>query len=921
MSIQIGTTNLVTQLNPTDLTGRIVINSATTSNLISLTSLTARTVIDINNFQVMRDNNEFRLTHDNSPFILGNKSYFVITPPTTTSNLTCSGILYCSSNVQVDGTTIAQVVSVNSNLTVSANNPTTSLFEVYRNGVNVLAVNSIGNMSVTNNITANANVAVARTISASNVATSIIQSPTIFMKGNTVCQGSAQVAGDLDVRGIFKYSGRLELSSNLNLDTLNIFTNLTSTQVSVSTATSPALTVEYNGSLNAACNVVSYTIRPQDNNITGFVLDPRGRVGIGSRSPTCLVDIQRNNYLTDPLLMRVGPNIVVNANSYVGIGTNNPTNQLGLNVAQCDIRNSTIGIYHNGNQQYITATSNNNTVFKVANDGKVSIGATNDQYGLFVSQNFIARIPTIFTDQIIGSTINCSRASLSNVSTVSASNIQVSDALFNNLTSRTFFAENFNVLGLNVTAGLSIVSSSNTQFSGKYFVMSEDDGDLLLNPSTEGKLRVQANSATGISRGIVVNGQDDTSIRVHSVASRPFYELTNANGGSMCISLTSGGNMTLGSTGNLTTSAVEVQPNNIVKFANFSQFNSNGIFLRGADITRTDHIITGKTTFRNSYNEPVLFISNSSSNQRSIGICTVTPQYTLDVQGSIFGRDISTFNSGIVSRSVLIGPPSVISEAMRIDSSTISSGILIRSCGGGDPFRVDTNSCKYVINASGNIGVGTLIAQNPLDVFGNMRICQDGPCLQVTPQTPDTPSSIGFFRNSALSGGTWMLGQCVSGVGGGNLGLGTLTSNVMTWLPNGFVGIGTTAPLHGLHVASDRNGFFGSNVYIGNIAYASQFLQTSDKNVKIDLQAISNPLQRVNMLNGYTYFRTDMKRKETGLVAQEVLPVLPEAVDINGNLMSIAYGNMAGLFVEAIKELHEKVKQLEEQVAMLTRTQ
>ena len=49
-------------------------------------------------------------------------------------------------------------------------------------------------------------------------------------------------------------------------------------------------------------------------------------------------------------------------------------------------------------------------------------------------------------------------------------------------------------------------------------------------------------------------------------------------------------------------------------------------------------------------------------------------------------------------------------------------------------------------------------------------------------------------------------------------------------------------------------------------------------------------------------------KRYTGLIAQEVLPVLPEAVtgseDTN---YALAYGNMMGLIVEAIKELKQKI--------------
>ena len=50
-----------------------------------------------------------------------------------------------------------------------------------------------------------------------------------------------------------------------------------------------------------------------------------------------------------------------------------------------------------------------------------------------------------------------------------------------------------------------------------------------------------------------------------------------------------------------------------------------------------------------------------------------------------------------------------------------------------------------------------------------------------------------------------------------------------------------------------------------------------------------------------------------GLIAQNVQSVVPEAVLENeeSKLLSLAYGNLVGVLVEAIKELEERVEELE----------
>jgi len=49
----------------------------------------------------------------------------------------------------------------------------------------------------------------------------------------------------------------------------------------------------------------------------------------------------------------------------------------------------------------------------------------------------------------------------------------------------------------------------------------------------------------------------------------------------------------------------------------------------------------------------------------------------------------------------------------------------------------------------------------------------------------------------------------------------------------------------------------------------------------------------------------------TGVIAQEIENILPEVVQ-NGEYKSVAYGNIVGVLIEAIKELRNEVKSLKE---------
>ncbi len=101
----------------------------------------------------------------------------------------------------------------------------------------------------------------------------------------------------------------------------------------------------------------------------------------------------------------------------------------------------------------------------------------------------------------------------------------------------------------------------------------------------------------------------------------------------------------------------------------------------------------------------------------------------------------------------------------------------------------------------------------------------------------------------------------------------------------------------------------------GDLTAAGNVTAYSDSRLKKDVEPIRDALDKVKQLSGYTFTRTDIdtNTRKTGVIAQEVQQVLPEAVtqDQDG-YMSVAYGNMVGLLIEAIKQLDEKLTRVED---------
>ena len=85
----------------------------------------------------------------------------------------------------------------------------------------------------------------------------------------------------------------------------------------------------------------------------------------------------------------------------------------------------------------------------------------------------------------------------------------------------------------------------------------------------------------------------------------------------------------------------------------------------------------------------------------------------------------------------------------------------------------------------------------------------------------------------------------------------------------------------------------------------------SDRRLKKNVEPIFGALDKTLQLTGCTFDRIDTGERQTGLIAQDVLEVLPEAVrEMEDGTLSLAYGNLVGLLVEAIKELKSEVEGL-----------
>jgi trimeric autotransporter adhesin len=202
---------------------------------------------------------------------------------------------------------------------------------------------------------------------------------------------------------------------------------------------------------------------------------------------------------------------------------------------------------------------------------------------------------------------------------------------------------------------------------------------------------------------------------------------------------------------------------------------------------------------------------------------------------------------------------------------------------------------RMTLESGGNVGIGTTTPSQRLDVNGTIKGTN-----YIFPNDTWIPTADGKNRlHFGVNGRSYYRAE------DGHEWRSSTDSFLMYLTNGGNLGIGASPGTYRLYVS-------------GEIYATNDITAFSDIRAKSNLEKIQNPLDKIQQINGYTYdFLTDnpsqtkITERYAGLVAQEVEKILPEVVHkaADGKL-SIAYGNMAGLFVESIKELKKENNEL-----------
>jgi len=109
----------------------------------------------------------------------------------------------------------------------------------------------------------------------------------------------------------------------------------------------------------------------------------------------------------------------------------------------------------------------------------------------------------------------------------------------------------------------------------------------------------------------------------------------------------------------------------------------------------------------------------------------------------------------------------------------------------------------------------------------------------------------------------------------------------------------------------EGGGSIAKKLYVGStITGSADVIAYSDKRLKENVKTLDG--KKVLEMRGVSFDRVDTGKASSGVIAQEMEKVAPELVIDDGNYKGVAYGNIVGYLIEAIKDQQKQINELKE---------
>jgi hypothetical protein len=166
--------------------------------------------------------------------------------------------------------------------------------------------------------------------------------------------------------------------------------------------------------------------------------------------------------------------------------------------------------------------------------------------------------------------------------------------------------------------------------------------------------------------------------------------------------------------------------------------------------------------------------------------------------------------------------------------------------------------------------------------------------------------------------------------------LGRMTIGHTSSINIGMLGVSNrasgTSRMVAIHNAGGTSGFFNQIAFrnnadganIGEIVRVNdasvQYNTTSDKRLKDNIETLQNGTDLLNAMRPVTFNWKTNGFADTGFVAQEMLEVMPTAVnpgETEDDMMSMDYGRITPIIVAALQEANKKIEELQNRIEEL----
>lgn len=709
---------------------RLVLSTATQSNMIVLNTEDPNGLINIvlnDSMTIGRSNQYINFTSNNANLMTISSEATIYNAPTYFNNqvIINSNINISIANIAIDGTGInaPNVISCNvsilypsdafSYFTIQEDSPdiTTPTLQVSQNILTYMGGNiGIGTISPSEQFHMTSNALIEGNLTVAAISTEQISydydnfnSNLINLNGNFLDNLGCNVNGIVFANTNVSVEGVLR-APNFALKNINVLTaivtsnaNFANTYIHNYTCNNniPTLVIDHNTSFTR-CNVIDVNV----NTNSIMSLNNAGCISFGKNNASnarATLDINytnSNNVSNMVIVSGVSPTNVftIDNNANIGIGTSIALHPLHITRLNEDITNNAfIGIYDNtlpdpscnigyGPLLMACNIASNIQITYLDKYGALTLGNIpyDPAWTLNVANSL--NVPFIQTNAIYPNTnvsenIDFGNASLTNVFSMSLSNVDIAQlTTTSNLTTEFFSACNFLIRGLNIfnndNDNYFQINNSNYIFTGDNACFSTNPLDLQTSPTTDGKLKIVVQDVTNVntpSVGINVVGNRSTAIRVSStVYGDAVYESYGINNyrsysgiGTDSVYFISYGTNDSDYYNNR---AFQISGNGI-RLAKNVQITNSGLSINngGNNLNPTSFtqklLVRGVTQINDVQNNPVLFVNDGSAyDNTNIGIGTVVPNAKLHVIGNAIITDNAYLMcNAIISCNVGIG--------------------------------------------------------------------------------------------------------------------------------------------------------------------------------------------------------------------------------------------------------------------------